>query len=340
MRFIDEARLEVIAGNGGDGSASFRREKFVPFGGPDGGDGGDGGSVYLEASEQVTTLLDVRYRRRYRAGNGQPGQGRQKTGARGADLVVPVPVGTLVKNETTGELLADLTRPGQRIAAARGGRGGRGNLHFVSSTNRAPNRADPGEPGEERLLLLELKLLADVGLVGYPNAGKSTLISRISAARPKIADYPFTTLVPNLGVVRVDETRAFVVADIPGLIEGASEGAGLGHRFLKHVERTRLILHLVSMEEIGVVSPIIRYDRINAELEGYDAGLGARQQLVVLTKIDLLPDRAESLTPVVDAFEKRGLLVRPVSAVSGEGIRELVFDVARLLGRTAGALRE
>ncbi len=338
MRFVDEVKLEVIAGNGGNGAASFRREKFVPFGGPDGGDGGDGGSVYLEATEQMSTLLDLRYRRRYRAGNGRPGGGKQKTGARGDDVVVPVPVGTVVKDADTGDLLADLTSAGQRVRVARGGRGGRGNLRFVSSTNRAPTRADPGEPGEERRLHLELKLLADVGLIGYPNAGKSTLISRVSAARPKIADYPFTTLVPNLGVVRVDDARSFVIADIPGLIEGASQGAGLGHRFLRHVERTKLLLHLVSVEEIDLESPIIRYDKINAELRGYGGALTEKQQVVVLTKIDLVAEREQVLAPVIAAFQERGLIVRAVSSVTGEGLRELIFDVARLLERTGQQL--
>lgn len=331
MRFIDEVKIQVFAGQGGDGAASFRREKHVPFGGPDGGDGGDGGSVILEASTSVSTLLDLRYRRLYRARNGQPGRGARCTGARGKDIIIPVPVGTQVYDAETDVLFEDLVSPGQRATVALGGRGGRGNLHFMTSTNQAPTRFEEGGPGDERQLRLELKLLADVGLIGYPNAGKSTLISKISSAHPKIADYPFTTLVPNLGVVRVDEERAFVAADIPGLIEGASQGAGLGLRFLRHIERTRVFLHLISVAEIEAKPPMIRYDKINAELEAYDRNLLLKPQLVLLTKIDAITDRDAVLTPLIKAFEARGRRVYPVSAVSGEGLRELIFDVAWLL---------
>lgn len=332
MRFIDECKIQVRAGRGGKGSASFHRAKFLPHGGPDGGDGGDGGSVILEAQTGLNTLLDLRYQQRFIARDGEPGRSNQATGASGEDRIVPVPVGTVVRDADTGELLGDLTAPHQQRVVARGGRGGRGNLHFVSSTNRAPRRYDEGEEGEARVLHLELKLIADVGLIGYPNAGKSTLISRISAARPKIADYPFTTLVPSLGVVRVDEERTFVVADIPGLIEGASQGAGLGLKFLRHIERTRVFLHLVSVSELDSEEPpLVRFDKINAELETHNPELLQKPQLVLLTKIDALTDRERELPEVMGAFAARGLRVHPISAVTGEGLRELLFDVARLL---------
>ena len=266
VRFIDEAKIYVRSGRGGRGCVSFRREKFVPRGGPDGGDGGNGGDVILVAQRNVSSLLDHRYRQHYIAQNGEHGKGKNQHGKNAPPLIVPVPVGTVVKDFYTGEILGDMVEEGQTLVVARGGRGGRGNARFATSTNQAPRYAEPGEEGEERTLLLELKLLADVGIVGFPNAGKSTLISRISAARPKIADYPFTTIVPNLGVVRYNEGKTFVVADIPGLIKGAHEGAGLGIRFLKHIERTRLLIHLLDLSPLTGRNPIEDYHVLNEEL--------------------------------------------------------------------------
>src|SRR5210317_1407220 len=256
MKFVDEASIHVIAGKGGDGSASFRREKYIPFGGPDGGDGGDGGSIYLEGDSGLNTLVDFRHRRIYKAENGVQGKGQERYGKKGEDIYIRVPLGTIVSDENTGLTLGDVTEHGQHLLVARGGKGGLGNVHFKSSTNRAPRKFTPGEPGEEFQLHLELKVLADVGLLGFPNAGKSTLISTVSAARPKVADYPFTTLYPNLGVVRIDVERSFVIADIPGLIEGAAEGTGLGIQFLKHLQRTRLLLHLVDLAPMDGTDPV------------------------------------------------------------------------------------
>jgi GTP-binding protein len=327
--FVDEASITVFAGDGGDGCRSFRREKFVPRGGPDGGDGGKGGSVVLLADEGVSTLLAFRYRTLHRAQRGQHGQGSDKTGRSGEDLVIRVPVGTVVLDGDGTRLLADLAAPDQRFVAATGGRGGRGNARFATSTNRAPTRADPGEPGEQRSLRLELKLLADVGLVGFPNAGKSTLITRISAARPKIADYPFTTLAPHLGVVDRGGFRSFVVADLPGLIEGAHEGAGLGHRFLRHVERCRLLLHLVDPTD-PVRDPVQGIEALNAELSGYHVDLSAKQQLIVLTKADAVQDRGPS-ERVQEYAAERGLDCRVVSSVSGAGVQELIHAVGERL---------
>ena len=336
MRFVDEVRIEVRAGKGGAGASSFRREKFEPFGGPDGGDGGRGGSVIIEARSNLKTLLDLRYRRHIRAENGRPGSGRQRTGASGADTIIGVPPGTIVYDDETSEVLADLDAVGARVTAAAGGRGGRGNLRFVSSTNRAPTRYDEGEPGEERILRLELKLLADVGLVGCPNAGKSTLISTVSAARPKIADYPFTTLVPQLGMVRVDDLRSFVMADIPGLIEGAAHGVGLGLQFLRHIERTRILLHLVSVATDEIDSALTRFDVVCDELAAYNPKLLKRPQWVVLTKRDAVVDE-DALDSLMERFARRGYPVRAISAVTGAGVRELVVDVARLLEETQEA---
>jgi len=327
MKFVDEVELTLASGNGGRGCVSFRREKFVPLGGPDGGDGGDGGDVVLVADSQRTTLLDFRHRRVMRAENGRPGMGSDRTGRRGRSLELRLPVGTVVRDAETGEVLADLTEPGQRVRLLRGGKGGKGNARFANPRNRAPRYAQPGTPGEERRVRLELKLIADVGLVGLPNAGKSTLISRISAARPKIADYPFTTLVPNLGVVRWNEERSFVVADIPGLIEGAHEGAGLGIRFLKHVERTRLLLHLVDPTQ---GEPLALYDAIRGELEAFSRDLASKPERVVVTKLDLTEVR-EALPGIRDAFARRGIEVWAVSAVTGEGVDELVRRTGRLL---------
>ncbi|GAB4559428.1 MAG: GTPase ObgE [Geothermobacteraceae bacterium] len=332
MNFVDEVRITAKAGDGGRGCVSFRRERFVPKGGPDGGDGGDGGNVVLEVDGGLSTLLDLRYRKVYRAKNGAPGMGKNMRGRNGEDLVIKVPPGTLVFDEETGEQLADLTDKGQRLVLLRGGQGGRGNARFVSSTNQAPRHAQPGTPGEERNLRLELKLLADVGLVGLPNAGKSTLISAVSAAKPKIADYPFTTLVPNLGVVRFGGYRSFVMADIPGLIEGASEGQGLGTRFLRHVERTDLFLHLVDLSDLQQGDPVEHFDMLNRELARHNSELADKPQLVVLTKQDLTEVRER--TPEVQAvFEQRGHRVFRISAATGEGLQELVNALGELLDR-------
>ncbi len=333
--FVDEANLEVAGGDGGNGCLSFRREKFVPKGGPDGGDGGGGGSVVLVADPDVGTLLPFRYRSIFRAERGRHGQGACKTGRSGRDVVVRVPPGTVVSDAADGTALADLSRAGDRFVAARGGRGGRGNARFATPTNRAPRRHEPGQAGEARRLRLELKLLADVGLVGMPNAGKSTLISRISAARPKIADYPFTTLAPHLGVVDRGDFRSFVVADIPGLIEGAHRGVGLGHRFLRHVERCRLLLHLVDPTAPGR-DPVADIRVIEAELRRYRAELGRKPRILVLTKDDAVQDEAPVRRVLAAAARKR-LRCHRISAVAGTGLRELLDDVAATLDRPDGA---
>lgn len=294
MKFVDEAPIRVFAGKGGNGCLSFRREKYVPKGGPDGGDGGDGGSVFIEADDSVNTLVDFRYQRVYRAESGEGGRGENRRGKSGADLVLKVPVGTTVIDDETQEILGDLTTPGQKLKVAQGGFHGLGNARFKSSVNRAPRQTTNGSEGEERHLRLEMKVLADVGLLGMPNAGKSTLIRAVSAARPKVADYPFTTLVPNLGVVSADRHRSFVIADIPGLIEGASEGAGLGIRFLKHLTRTRLLLHLVDMLPADGSDPVVNARAIERELEHFSPTLAQRDRWLVLNKLDLLPpDEAE-----------------------------------------------
>jgi GTP-binding protein len=326
MQFIDECSIDVHAGNGGNGMATFRREPFVPRGGPSGGDGGDGGSVILVADEQLSTLLDLRYQKTYKAEHGEHGAGRDKYGKAGADTIVRVPVGTVVYDEDGGALLADLSAAGERFVAAQGGKGGRGNIHFATSTNQSPQKAEPGEPGQERRLRLELKLLADAGLLGYPNVGKSTFIAAVSRARPKIADYPFTTLTPNLGVVGLPGGRSFVLADIPGLIEGASEGAGLGHRFLRHVERTRVLVHLIEVSAEPGRDPIHDYDAINRELARYSPELAARPQIVALSKLDVTEARA-SYAEWREKFAARGIELRAVSAATGEGVRELLEAV-------------
>ncbi|MEM7410106.1 MAG: GTPase ObgE [Myxococcota bacterium] len=330
--FIDEAVIQVRSGAGGDGSKSFRREKFVPLGGPDGGDGGRGGNVVLEADRNLATLIEQRVKRKVRAESGANGAGANKTGKSGADLVIRVPVGTVVRDtedDPETEPLADLTHDGDRCIVAKGGRGGRGNTRFKTSTRQTPDFAESGRPGEKRELRLSLKLLADVGLVGFPNAGKSTLLQRISAARPRVGAYPFTTLVPNLGVAEVGERR-FVVADIPGLVEGASEGAGLGDRFLRHIERTRLILHLVDagtafLEERD---PLESYEQIRSELSAYAESLAERRELVVLNKIDLIPDRSQ-LDATIEVLEGRGCSVFLLSGATGEGVEPLLAAAAR-----------
>jgi GTP-binding protein len=332
MKFIDEVNIHVKAGDGGRGCLSFLREKFVPLGGPDGGDGGRGGDVLLEVDSALTTLLDLRYKHHLKAKNGIPGMGKNKHGKSGEDLVIKVPPGTLVYDDETGELLADLTKADQGFLLLKGGQGGRGNARFLTSTNRAPRHTQPGMPGEERILRLQLKLLADVGLVGLPNAGKSTLISCISAARPKIADYPFTTLVPNLGVVKHGAFRSFVMADIPGLIEGASDGHGLGARFLRHIERTDLFLHLVDLSCLQEGDPIENFEKINHELERFKQELSERPMLVVFTKQDITEVREETEKIRVD-FEQRGFKTFAISAVTREGLPELVTIIASELDR-------
>lgn len=335
MKFIDEATIRVEAGKGGDGCVGFRREKFIPRGGPDGGDGGDGGSVYLVAVPGLNTLADFRYTRLFRAERGQNGMGSGCTGKGGGDLYMQVPVGTVVFDDDTDELIGDIVEAGQTLLVARGGFHGLGNLRFKSSTNRAPRQFSHGTPGEARNLRLELKLLADVGLLGLPNAGKSTLIRQVSAARPKVADYPFTTRYPHLGVVRVVAERSFVIADIPGLIEGASEGAGLGIQFLRHLSRTRLLLHLVDAAPIGGISDAVRDVRtIERELEHYSPDLAARERWLVLNKVDLLPagECEASCRDIVKRLDwERPVFI--ISALSGEGTQELVYRVMEYLDR-------
>ena len=330
--FIDRAKIRVKAGDGGNGVTAFRREKFVPRGGPSGGDGGVGGSVWIESDEGLNTLLHLRYNPEHKAERGRHGEGSNRFGKDGEDAVVRVPVGTQVYDAESNELLFDFIKPGQRYLAAKGGKGGWGNAHFATPTKQAPKYHYNGRPGGERELQLELKLIADVALVGYPNAGKSTLISVISAARPKIADYPFTTLEPNLGVVDMGDFNTFVVADIPGLIEGASEGAGLGDRFLRHIERTKLILHLVDVSSFSGRDPVDDYETINRELGKYDQDLASRPQLVVATKIDSLdePDRLEHLRA---AAEKDDREFFAISSVTRVGVDELVMRVSALLKR-------
>ena len=325
MKFVDEATLKVQAGNGGRGCVSFRREKFVPFGGPDGGDGGDGGSVYLRAQEGINTLADFRILRTYRAAHGDAGSSRDCTGRGGADLTIPVPVGTVVQDVETQEVIGDLTSAGQAVLVAKGGRGGWGNTRFKSSTNRSPRQHGSGIPGEKRTLALELKLIADVGLLGLPNAGKSTLIRAVSAAKPKVADYPFTTLYPNLGVVSVGEHRSFVMADIPGLIEGAAEGAGLGIRFLKHLQRTRLLLHLLDIAPPDPAADPVKDARaIVAELKKFSPELAKKDRWLVLNKIDLLEGEAleERCREIIRRLRWKGPVHR-ISGVTGQGTREL-----------------
>jgi GTP-binding protein len=332
VQFIDEARIFVKAGDGGNGCVAFRRESHVPRGGPSGGDGGNGGNVVFVADPQLATLLDFKYRRHYRAPRGEDGRGRDQYGKGGEDLVLRVPVGTMIYDATTDDLLADLAAPEARHVAARGGHGGKGNIHFATPWNQAPKSAEPGTPGEERTLRLELKLLADVGLLGHPSVGKSTFIARISRARPKIADYPFTTLVPNLGVVRLDGDRQFVVADIPGLIEGAADGAGLGHQFLRHVERTKVLLHIL---EASILTgpdrnPRRDFDTLNAELAKYAPDLAAKPQIVALNKADLTETREAyaDLRLELGALGHRLLLM---SAVTGEGVDEVLEALWREL---------
>ncbi len=324
MKFVDEATIHVQAGKGGNGCVSFRREKYVPFGGPDGGDGGDGGSIFLEADVALNTMVDYRYTRQFRADSGKSGSGANCTGKSGDDLVLPVPVGTTVLDEDTGEVIGDLTKAGQRLLVAQGGFHGLGNTRYKSSTNRAPRQSSSGSEGEARTLRLELKVLADVGLLGMPNAGKSTFIRSVSAAKPKVADYPFTTLVPNLGVVRVGQHRSFVIADIPGLIEGASEGAGLGIRFLKHLTRTRLLLHLVDVAPLDGSDPVETVRAIERELERFSPTLATRERWLVLNKTDLLPlgEMEQACADIIERLAWEGPAFH-ISALAADGTEQL-----------------
>jgi GTP-binding protein len=330
--FYDQAKIYVKAGDGGSGAVSFRREKYVPMGGPNGGDGGRGGNIIFQADEGLRTLVDFRYKRHYKGERGQHGEGKDMHGKGAEDLVLRIPAGTVVKDETTGEILADFTKHGQKEIMAKGGRGGRGNARFMSNTNKAPTVAERGEPGEEKCLILELKLLADVGLVGFPNVGKSTLISRVSAAKPKIADYHFTTLVPNLGVVDIDET-SFVMADIPGLIEGAHTGAGLGHEFLRHVERTRVLVHVLDISGSENRDPLEDFAKINKELHLYSEALATRPMLVAANKTDIggAEDNLARLRETIgDNYE-----IFPISAVTGEGVEKLLHRIVEILPTAA-----
>jgi GTP-binding protein len=323
MKFIDETRIRVIAGDGGRGCVSFRREKYVPRGGPNGGNGGHGGDVVTVADPQLTTLLDLRYQKQYKANRGQHGMGSDCHGRRGDDREIKVPVGTIIRDAATGELIGDLRKAGERVIVAAGGRGGKGNAHFVSSTHRSPRFAQPGEPGQERELDIELRLLADVGIIGLPNAGKSTLIAAISAVRPKIADYPFTTLVPNLGVVGYGEGKSFVIADIPGLIEGAHEGHGLGHKFLRHVMRTNLLIHLLDASQIDPEEPLAHWETVNRELALFDPELAEKPQIVVANKIDL-PEGRETAKLLARGLPKDFKPLYTISAATTEGVQKLV----------------
>ena len=336
MKFIDEAKIYVKAGNGGKGCVSFRREKYVPKGGPDGGNGGRGADVVFLADNRLASLLDFQYKREYEAEKGQHGMGSMCSGRDGLDLVIKLPVGTLIKDFDTGEVLADLVADGQSFICCKGGRGGKGNAHFATSTHQTPRFAQPGEPGEERNLKMELKLLADVGIIGFPNAGKSTLISHISAAKPKIADYPFTTLAPNLGIVKFGEFGGFVVADIPGLIEGAHEGRGLGVKFLKHVERTSIFVHMIDLSPITGRDPREDFEIVNRELRAFNAELSKRPQVVALNKTDI-PEAEEKARELLKFFNSLGIKVFIISAATGKGLKELVnhvgSEVAELKGR-------
>jgi GTP-binding protein len=337
MKFVDEVTIRVKAGDGGNGCVSFRREKYIEFGGPNGGDGGDGGDVYLVAEQNLNTLVDFRHERYYEAQRGENGMGNQMTGRRGEDREISVPVGTVVYDNETGELIGDLTSAGQKLLVAKGGWHGLGNLRYKSSTNRAPRQSKPGTPGELRTLRLELKLLADVGLLGLPNAGKSTLISAVSAARPKIADYPFTTLYPNLGVVRVGALQSFVMADIPGLIEGAAEGAGLGIQFLRHLSRTSLLLHVVDIAPMAEENePVKAIHTIETELEKYSDELAQYPRWLVLNKIDVLPveEREKRCQEIVDALNWTAPVFR-ISAATGEGTQDLCFQIMQYLDEHA-----
>ena len=326
MIFIDEAKIYAIAGNGGNGAIAFRREAHVPKGGPSGGDGGDGGDVIFVADAQLSTLLDFKYQQHYRAESGEHGRNKDQYGKAGEPKIVRVPVGTLIKDIETGAVVADLTAAGQELVVCKGGKGGKGNIHYKTPWNQAPRTAEPGTPGESKTLRLELKLLADAGLLGFPNVGKSTFLASVSRARPKIADYPFTTLTPHLGVVGLSQGRSFVLADIPGLIEGAAEGAGLGHRFLRHVERTRVLLHLIELSVEPGRDPESDFETINRELAAYDETLAGRPQIVALTKIDITETR-EAYPALKDRFAAKGITLHAVSAATGEGVTDILEQI-------------
>ena len=328
--FFDSVRIFIKAGDGGDGVVRFRREKYIPAGGPAGGDGGNGGSIYFEVDRNKSTLIDFKYRRKFVAESGEAGQSSKKNGKDGEDLIIKVPPGTIVKDSETGEVLIDLTHENQRVMIAKGGRGGRGNTHFATATRQAPGFAERGEPGEEITVELELKLIADVGLVGYPNAGKSSLLSVVSAAKPKIANYPFTTLVPNLGVVSLGEDHSFVLADIPGLIEGAHAGVGLGTEFLKHIERTRVLIHVIDASGLEGRDPVEDYYNINKELELYNPSLVKCPQIIAANKMDL-PDAEENYLRLVEVAEKEGRQIFPISAATTKGTKELMHAVGQVL---------
>jgi GTP-binding protein len=340
MKFIDESKIEVFAGNGGNGAASFRREKYIEKGGPDGGDGGRGGSVFAQADRNINTLVDYRFARSHRAKNGESGRGSDCYGKGADDVILRMPVGTVITDINTGEVIADLARDGEKTLLAQGGKGGLGNLHFKSSTNRAPRQCTPGEEGQTRELQLELKVLADVGLLGMPNAGKSTFIRSVSAARPKVADYPFTTLHPNLGVVRVSHEKSFVIADIPGLIEGAAEGAGLGHQFLRHLARTRVLLHLVDLAPMYEgTDPVAEANAILNELKKYDQSLYEKPRWLVLNKLDLLEDRDAKVAAFLEKFSDYDRYFA-ISAINGEGCKELTYAIMEHLLQIAAQEQE
>jgi GTP-binding protein len=328
--FIDQVSISVKAGDGGDGCCSFRREKYIPLGGPDGGDGGKGGDVILEVDTNLTTLIDLRYKKLYQAENGKPGKANQMTGRSGKSLTIRLPPGTLVKNEETGELLVDLKESRQKFVVAKGGLFGRGNTRFKTPTNRSPKKIGKGKSGEMCRLFLELKLLADVGIIGFPNAGKSTLISRISNARPKVAEYPFTTLVPNLGIVKLDEGESFVAADIPGIIEGAHKGKGLGHQFLRHIERTRLLLHLIDFSDVNSENILNRYHKLQLELKTFSQSLFLKPQILVATKMDD-PKSMENLEKVRASINDINPLLYTISSVTGDGIERLLWKIQECL---------
>jgi GTPase len=332
MKFIDEAKIFIKAGDGGKGCVSFRREKFIPRGGPNGGDGGKGGDIIARASASCSTLLDLKYRQHHLVKHGGHGQGSNRTGHNSADMEIVVPVGTLIKDEASGEILADLTSDGQRAIIARGGIGGKGNAHFATSTHQAPRFAQDGIPGEERWIYLELKLLADVGLIGLPNTGKSTFLSRVSEAHPKIADYPFTTLTPHLGVVAYGQHQSFVLADIPGLIKGAHTGTGMGVQFLRHIERTAVLLHLIDISREDYEGAWIDYETINGELKQFNAALLTKPQVVAINKMDL-PVTRERVKKDIDIFTRKGIEVLAFSAVTGEGMEAVLHAVVRMIGR-------
>ncbi len=330
--FIDQAIIIVHSGDGGNGCVSFRREKFVPRGGPDGGDGGNGGNIFFEGSHYLQSLLDFRYRPNFAAKNGDNGKGKNMHGKNAEDLIIKIPCGTIIYDHETGKKIKDIIEDGQRILVSKGGRGGFGNAHFATSTNQAPRLAEKGQPGEQKVLRLELKLIADVGLVGYPNAGKSTLISRISEAHPKIASYPFTTLTPNLGVVKMENWRTFIVADLPGLIEGAHKGTGLGHEFLRHIERTRLLVQIVDMSGFEERDPWDDYEVISRELELYSQKLSKKIKIIAANKMDL-PDSQKNFNKLKNKFESLGYKIFPISGVSGEGLKELLQHIASSLDK-------